>query len=95
MLDILVKLFGREYVNRMIGTKTNVSKPIKFDKISPFKLYSDSAFEDPEVLAFIEKKIQEYGPYALSNKNMSEVKNFEMNARRLIEAKNKEGEKNE
>ena len=87
MLDILVKLFGREYVNRMIGTKTNVSKPIKFDKNSPFKLYSDSAFKDSDILRFIEKKIAEYGPYALSNRNASEVKNFEMNARRLLNAK--------
>ena len=56
MLEILVKLFGREYVNRMIGTRTNISKPIKFDKNSPFKLYSDSAFKDADVLKFIEKK---------------------------------------
>ena len=87
MLEILVKLFGRSYVNRMIGTKTNVAKPIKFDKNSPFKLYSDSAFDNPEVLKFIEKKIAQYGPYALSNRNASEVKNFEMNARRLLNAK--------
>ena len=87
MLDILVKLFGREYVNRMIGTKTNVSKPIKFDKNSPFKLYSDSAFKDSDILRFIEKKIAEYGPYALSNRNASEVKNFEMNARRYLNKK--------
>ena len=65
MLEILVKLFGREYVNRMIGTRTNISKPIKFDKNSPFKLYSDSAFKDSDVLKFIEKKIAEYGPFAL------------------------------
>ena len=91
MLDILVKLFGRAYVNRMIGTGTNVSKPIKFDKNSPFKLYSDSAFKDADVLKFIEKKIAEYGPFALSNKNASEVKNFEMNARRLLNAR--EGKK--
>ena len=87
MLEILVKLFGREYVNRMIGTRTNISKPIKFDKNSPFKLYADSAFKDADVLKFIEKKIAEYGPFALSNKNISEVKNFEMNARRLLNAK--------
>ena len=87
MLKLLVELFGKKYVNNMIGTGTNVSKPIKLDKNSPFKLYSDKAFNDPEVLAFIEKKIAEYGPYALSNKNMSEVKNFEMNARRLLNAK--------
>ena len=87
MLELLVKLFGREYVNRMIGTGTNISKPIKFDKNSPFKLYSDSAFKDSDVLRFIEKKIAEYGPFALANRNASEVKNFEMNARRLLNAK--------
>ena len=87
MLELLVKLFGRAYVNRMIGTGTNISKPIKFDKNSPFKLYSDSAFKDSDVLRFIEKKIAEYGPFALANRNASEVKNFEMNARRLLLAK--------
>ena len=87
LLKLLQLLFGKNYLNKVIGTGTNVSKPIKLDKNSPFKLYSDSAFKDPEVLAFIEKKLSEYGPYALSNKNMSEVKNFEMNARRLLNAK--------
>jgi hypothetical protein len=91
MLELLVKLFGRGYVNKMIGTGTNISKPIKFDKNSPFKLYSDSAFKDSDVLKFIEKKIAEYGPFALANRNASEVKNFEMNARRLLNAK--EGKK--
>jgi hypothetical protein len=87
LLELLRSLFGKNYLNKVIGTGTNVSKPIKLDKNSPFKLYSDKAFNDPEVLAFIEKKLAEYGPYALSNKNMSEVKNFEMNARRLLNAK--------
>ena len=87
MLELLVALFGKGYVNRMIGTRSNVTKPIKMDKNSPFKLYSDSAFEKPEVLRFIEKKIAEYGPFALSNRNATEVKNFEMNARRLLNAK--------
>jgi len=91
MLELLVKLFGRPYVNKMIGTGTNISKPIKFDKNSPFKLYSDSAFKDSDVLRFIEKKIAEYGPFALANRNASEVKNFEMNARRLLNAR--EGKK--
>ena len=87
LLRLLQLLFGKNYLNKVIGTGTNVSKPIKLDKNSPFKLYSDKAFNDPEVLVFIEKKLAEYGPYALSNKNMSEVKNFEMNARRLLNAK--------
>ena len=87
LLELLKAMFGQKYLNNIIGTKTNISKPIKLDKNSPFKLYSDSAFDNPEVLKFIEKKLAEYGPYALSNKNMSEVKNFEMNARRYLNKK--------
>jgi len=89
LLELLKAMFGQKYLNNIIGTKTNISKPIKLDKNSPFKVYSDSAFDNPDVLKFIEKKLAEYGPYALSNKNMSEVKNFEMNARRYLNAKNK------
>jgi hypothetical protein len=87
LLELLKAMFGQNYLNRIIGTGTNVSKPIKMDKNSPFKLYSDSAFDNPEVLKFIEKKLAEYGPYALSNKNMSEIKNFEMNLRRALNKK--------
>lgn len=87
LFKILQLLFGKSYLNKIIGTGTNVAKPIKMDKNSPFKLYSDSAFQNSDVLKFIEKKIAEYGPFALSNKNASEVKNFEMNARRLLNAK--------
>ena len=87
LIELLQAMFGQKYLNNIIGTKTNISKPIKLDKNSPYKLYTDSAFDNPEVLKFIEKKLNEYGPYALSNKNMSEVKNFEMNARRLLNAK--------
>jgi hypothetical protein len=89
LLELLKAMFGQKYLNNIIGTRTNISKPIKLDKNSPFKIYSDKAFDDPEVLKFIEKKLAEYGPYALSNKNVSEVKNFEMNARRYLNAKNK------
>ena len=87
LLELLKAMFGQKYLNNIIGTRTNISKPIKLDRNSPFKVYSDSAFDNPEVLKFIEKKLAEYGPYALSNKNMSEVKNFEMNARRYLNKK--------
>ena len=93
LFKILQLLFGKSYLNKIIGTGTNVAKPIKLDKNSPFKLYSDSAFKNSDVLKFIEKKIAEYGPFALSNKNASEVKNFEMNARRLLNAKRGKTEK--
>ena len=89
LLELLKQLFGQNYLNKIIGTRTNIAKPIKMDRNSPYKLYSDKAFNDSELLSLIEKKLQEYGPYVLSNKNASEVKNFEMNARRALTAKNK------
>jgi hypothetical protein len=90
MLQLLKALFGKGYLNKIIGTRTNVAKPIKMDKDSPFKKYSDDAFNDPKALEYIEKKINEYGPYALSNKNPQEIANFEANAQRLLAAKNKQ-----
>ena len=55
LLELLKALFGQKYLNKIIGTRTNVVKPIKMDKNSPFKEYSDTAFDDPKVLSFIEK----------------------------------------
>ena len=90
LLQLLKSLFGQKYLNKIIGTRTNVAKPIRMDKNSPFKRYSNSAFDDPELIAEIEKKIDEYGSYALSNKNPQELANFEDNAKRLLAAKNKQ-----
>ena len=90
LLQLLQRLFGKSYLNKIMGTRTNVAKPIKMDKSSPFKRYSDSAYDDPEIIALIEKKIDEYGPYALSNKNPQELANFEDNAKRLLAVKNKQ-----
>tara|TARA_R100000655_G_scaffold4670_2_gene15006 strand:- start:600 stop:2024 length:1425 start_codon:yes stop_codon:yes gene_type:complete len=89
LIELLIQLFGKGYLRKIMGTRANVAKPIRMDANSPYKLYSDKAFKDPDLLFRIEKKLQEYGPYVLSNKNASEVKNFEMNARRLLIAKNK------
>ena len=90
LLQLLKALFGQKYLNKIIGTRTNVAKPIRMDKSSPFKRYSNSAYDDPEIIALIEKKIDEYGPYALNNKNAQELANFEDNAKRLLAAKNKQ-----
>ena len=87
LLQLLAKLFGKSYLNKIIGTRTNVAKPIQMDKESPFKLYSDDAFDNPKALDYIEKKINEYGPYALNNKNSQELANFEENAKRLLQSK--------
>ena len=90
LLTLLQQLFGKRYINKIIGTKTNVTKPTKMDKNSPFRKYSDDAFSDPKILDFIENKLDEYAPYALSNRNKEELANFEANAQRLLEAKNKQ-----
>ena len=90
MIKLLQRIFGKDILTKIIGTRTNVAKPIKFDKNSPFKKYSDDAFNDPKVLDFIEKKLEEYAPYALSNKNRREVANYEQNAKRFLDAKNKQ-----
>ena len=90
LLELLAKLFGKSYLNKIMGTRTNVAKPIRMDNNSPFKKYSDDAFNDPKALDYIENKIDEYGPYALSNKNPQELANFEENAKRLLAAKNKQ-----
>ena len=44
LLQLLKSLFGQKYLNKIIGTKTNVAKPTKMDKNSPFRKYSDDAF---------------------------------------------------
>ena len=90
MLQLLAKLFGKSYLNKIMGTRTNVAKPTRMDENSPFKKYSDDAFNDPKAIDYIEKKINEYGPYALSNKNPQEIANFEANAQRLLAAKNRQ-----
>lgn len=90
MLKLLTELFGSNYVKSLIGTKSNITKPIRMDFNSPYKVYSDDAFENPKALAIIEEKIREYAPYAMSNKNASEVANFELNLGRLKNAKMKE-----
>ena len=90
MLKLLTELFGKSYVQKMIGTRSNITKPRKMDWASPYKVYSDEAFEDPKTIQFIEDKIVEYGPYAMSNKNADEIANFELNAKRLKQAKMKQ-----
>ena len=89
LIQLLQQLFGKKYLSKIMGTRANVAKPIKMDKNSPYRIYSDKAFEDPDLLFKIEKKLEEYGPYVLSNRNTQEVANFELNARRALAAKNK------
>ena len=90
LLQLLAKLFGKSYLNKIMGTRTNVAKPIRMDSNSPFRKYSDEAFVDQKDLDYIETKLNEYGPYALSNKNPQELANFEANAQRLLAAKMKQ-----
>ena len=52
LLELLKQLFGQSYLNKIIGTRTNISKPIKMDRNSPYKLYSDKAFEYAKPIMF-------------------------------------------
>ena len=36
MLKLLTELFGNSYVQKMIGTRSNVTKPRKMDWASPY-----------------------------------------------------------
>ena len=56
---------ARGYLNKIMGTRTNVAKPIQDGiKAVLLKDTANSAYDDPEIIALIEKKIYEYGPYA-------------------------------
>ena len=47
ILQVLQKLYGKEFVSKTIGTRANVVKPKELDTNAPTKnLYSKEAFRD-------------------------------------------------
>ena len=47
LLQLLSKLFGKSYLNKIMGTRTNVANPIQMDKSSTFRRCANSAYDDP------------------------------------------------
>ena len=39
LLQLLKALFGQKYLNKIIGTRTNVAKPIQMDKTVLLKIF--------------------------------------------------------
>ena len=91
ILQVLQKLYGKEFVSKTIGTKANVVKPKEFDTNAPTKnIYSDEAFRDPKLQSVVDAKISEYAPFIYSSKNRREQMNFLENAEKLLEQKKKD-----
>jgi len=91
ILEVLRKLYGKEFVSKTIGTRANVVKPKEFDTNAPTKnMYSPDAFRDPKLQGMIDEKIQEYAPFIFSNKNQRELMNYLDNAQKLLKQKRKD-----
>ena len=91
ILQVLQKLYGKEFVSKTIGTKANVVKPKEFDTNAPTKnIYSDEAFTNPKLQSVVDSKISEYAPYIYSSKNRREQMNYLENAEKLLEQKKKD-----
>ena len=91
ILSVLQKLYGKSFINKTIGTKSNVVKPKELDTNAPKKnMYSPDAFKDPKLQGMIDEKIQEYAPYIFSNKNQRELMNYLDNAENLLKQKKRD-----
>ena len=91
ILAVLQKLYGKSFINKTIGTKSNVVKPKELDTNAPTKnMYSPDAFKDPKLQGMIDEKIQEYAPYIFSNKNQRELMNYLDNAENLLKQKKRD-----
>ena len=91
ILTVLQKLYGKSFINKTIGTKSNVVKPKELDTNAPTKnMYSPDAFRNPKLQGMIDEKIQEYAPYVFSNKNQRELMNYLDNAEQLLKQKKRD-----
>ena len=91
ILEILQKLYGSGFLQRIMGTRANVVKPKEFDINAPTKnTYSNDAFKDEKLIEKVDEQIMEYAPYILSNRNTREQANFLENAKRLLAARKKQ-----
>ena len=92
LLELLEQAFGKSFVNKTIGTGTNVVKPTKFDINAPTKgAFSEDSFRDGNKLLLIEDKLVEYAPSVISNPNSAETANYIFNLERYINAKKIQG----
>ena len=90
LLELMQKAFGKRFVNQIVGTKTNVVKPQRFDENAPTKaIYNPKAFENDKTYDLIESQLLEYAPFQLGNRNAQEVANYQANLEMYLKARNK------
>ncbi len=89
MLQLLTKLFGKKFVQSIMGTRTNVQL-LKTARNNPFiQSFSKQALKDnPGMLSDAEAVMKNYAGHALANKNLKESTQFMKNLRTLDEVKN-------
>ena len=57
ILAVLEKLYGKSFINQVIGTRSNVVKPKQLDTNAPTKnMYSPDAFKDEKLVETIDEK---------------------------------------
>ena len=88
LLMYLYKIFGKPFVNKMMGTRTGV-KSLPVGKHNPFlHVYSKGSLKNnPAALKEAEKILKEYEPYAFSNKNAKEMVIYQKNLKNVHDAK--------
>ena len=90
LLELMQKAFGKRFVNQIVGTKTNVVKPQRFDENAPTKaIYNPKAFENDKTYDLIESQLLEYAPFQLGNRNAQEIANYQANLEMYLKARNK------
>ena len=91
ILAVLEKLYGKSFINQIIGTRSNIIKPKELDTNAPTKnIFSKDAFKDEKLVDLADEKIMEYAPYIFSNRNTREQMNFLENAEQLLKARKKQ-----
>ena len=90
LLELMQKAFGKRFVNQIVGTKTNVVKPQRFDENAPTKaIYNPKAFENDKTYDLIESQLLEYAPFQLGNRNAQEIANYQANLEMYLKARSK------
>ena len=87
-IELLKKAFGSKFVQKILGTRTNVTKlPIKND---PRKVMYDAnkLADDTAALMLAKEKLKEIAPY-IARMNDSEAKMYETNLKAVLMAENK------
>ena len=89
MLALLTKLFGKKFIQSIMGTRTNVQL-LKRAPNNPFIAdFSKKALQDnPMMLKEAEEVLKKYAGIAVSNKNTVQTQQFIKNLRTLDEVKN-------